>query len=69
MSHITLTFNSQDPKLWSHPDQFRPEHFLNNGALQEDKPGFLPYGVGKRMCPGSKLADIQALDCNVSTLN
>jgi len=49
----------KDPKLWSHPDQFRPEHFLKNGALEEDKSGFLPYGVGKRMCPGSKLADIQ----------
>ena len=67
MSLPNLPFNSKDPKLWSHPDQFRPEHFLKNGALEEDKAGFLPYGVGKRMCPGSKLADIQALDCDDST--
>ena len=49
----------RDPKFWSKPDQFYPEHFLENGALVEDKPGFLPYGVGKRMCPGATLADMQ----------
>ena len=46
-------------KLWAKPDQFCPEHFLDNGQLVENKPGFLPYGVGKRMCPGAVLADIQ----------
>merc|ERR1711936_720032 len=49
----------RDPNLWTKPDQFYPEHFLNKGTLVEDKPGFLPYGVGKRMCPGSVLADMQ----------
>merc|ERR1712123_121631 len=49
----------RDPKYWTKPDQFYPEHFLTNGALVEDKPGFLPYGVGKRMCPGATLADMQ----------
>ena len=49
----------RDPKYWTKPDQFYPEHFLTNGVLVEDKPGFLPYGVGKRMCPGATLADMQ----------
>ena len=49
----------KDPKLWVKPDQFYPEHFLHNGDLVEDKPGFLPYGIGKRICPGAVLADIQ----------
>jgi len=49
----------KDPKLWVKPDQFYPEHFLHNGGLVEDKPGFLPYGIGKRICPGAVLADIQ----------
>lgn len=49
----------KDPKLWAKPDKFCPEHFLEQGSLVEDKPGFLPYGIGKRMCPGAVLADIQ----------
>jgi len=50
----------RDPKYWSKPDQFYPQHFLNNeGELIEDKEGFLPYGVGRRICPGAKLADMQ----------
>ena len=28
----------KDPKYWTKPDQFYPEHFLKNGALIEDKP-------------------------------
>ena len=49
----------RDPMFWAKPDQFYPEHFLKDGVLVEDKPGFLPYGVGKRMCPGATLADMQ----------
>ena len=52
---------SQDPKYWAKPDQFIPEHFLENGEVIEDKPGFIPYGVGKRVCPGAALADIQVI--------
>jgi len=49
----------RDPKYWAKPDQFYPEHFLENGALVDNKAGFLPYGVGKRACPGATLADMQ----------
>ena len=49
----------RDPKYWAKPDQFYPEHFLESGALVENKPGFLPYGVGNRACPGATLADMQ----------
>jgi len=50
----------RDTKYWSKPDQFHPQHFLTSeGELIEDKEGFLPYGIGKRMCPGAKLADMQ----------
>ena len=45
--------------MWTKPDEFYPEHFLAAGRLVEDRPGFLPYGVGKRICPGAKLADMQ----------
>lgn len=52
----------KDPKLWLKPEQFYPEHFLDDlGALKDEKSleGFLPYGVGRRSCPGARLADMQ----------
>ena len=54
--------------MWTKPDEFHPEHFLAGGRLVEDRPGFLPYGVGKRICPGAKLADMQ-VSTTVPTLH
>ena len=59
----------RDPKLWDKPDQFHPEHFLEGGALVENKPGFLPYGVGARVCPGAALADMQIFLVLANILN
>ncbi|CAB4266257.1 unnamed protein product [Prunus armeniaca] len=44
-----------NPKLWSQPEQFRPERFLN---VQGERDGFLllPFGTGRRGCPGEGLA-------------
>ncbi|RXH91624.1 hypothetical protein DVH24_020647 [Malus domestica] len=44
-----------NPKLWAQPDQFKPERFHN---LQEERDGFvwLPFGAGRRGCPGEGLA-------------
>ena len=66
LPHNTLVMSNisachRDPKLWDKPDSFYPEHFLHQGALVENKPGFLPYGVGKRVCPGAALADMQVI--------
>jgi len=50
----------RDPKLWERPEEFYPGHFLDKeGEVIENKAGFLPYGAGKRACPGAKLADMQ----------
>lgn len=45
-----------DPKLWLQPEQFKPERFLN---VQEERDGFiwLPFGTGRRGCPGEGLAN------------
>eukprot|EP00088_Acartia_fossae_P043927 TRINITY_DN4649_c0_g2_i1.p1 TRINITY_DN4649_c0_g2~~TRINITY_DN4649_c0_g2_i1.p1 ORF type:complete len:489 (+),score=168.74 TRINITY_DN4649_c0_g2_i1:31-1497(+) len=49
----------RSPKHWANPDQFCPEHFLEDGKLIENKVGFLPYGVGERICPGMELANME----------
>lgn len=46
-------------KHWAKPEQFYPEHFLEDGNLIEDKVGFMPYGVGERVCPGLELANME----------
>ncbi|TPX12794.1 uncharacterized protein E0L32_006674 [Thyridium curvatum] len=43
---------NMDPKVWSDPDIFRPERWLE----QPDAP-FFAYGIGYRMCAGSLLAN------------
>ncbi|KAK7246435.1 hypothetical protein RIF29_41303 [Crotalaria pallida] len=55
----------RDPKYWDRPNEFRPERFLENveGGDQQgpiDVKGqhfqLLPFGSGRRMCPGVNLA-------------
>uniref|UniRef100_A0A7N0SVZ4 Uncharacterized protein n=1 Tax=Kalanchoe fedtschenkoi TaxID=63787 RepID=A0A7N0SVZ4_KALFE len=46
----------RDPTLWDSPEEFRPERFLN---MMMDIKGqsfeLLPFGSGRRMCPGYSL--------------
>lgn len=50
----------RSPQYWPDPDVFNPGNFLDDtGALIKDKEGFLPYGVGPRVCPGAEFADMQ----------
>ncbi|WVY91028.1 hypothetical protein V8G54_036542 [Vigna mungo] len=43
----------RDPDYWNDPDKFNPERFMNSeidykGSHHE----FIPFGAGRRMCPG-----------------
>ncbi|RLN33027.1 flavonoid 3' [Panicum miliaceum] len=48
---------SRDPALWDAPEEFRPERFLESkiGMRGQDFE-LLPFGSGRRMCPGYGLA-------------
>ncbi|XP_027169304.1 cytochrome P450 CYP82D47-like [Coffea eugenioides] len=54
----------RDPRVWSEPDKFLPERFLNscNGPRKMHDDGysldyaFTPFGSGRRSCPGMLMA-------------
>ncbi|THU46612.1 hypothetical protein C4D60_Mb09t06750 [Musa balbisiana] len=47
-----------DPASWSNPQEFRPERFSSGGDVGDGDVkwgecfGFVPFGVGRRSCPG-----------------
>ncbi|KAJ1414506.1 Cytochrome P450 [Sesbania bispinosa] len=43
----------RDPELWADPTNFKPERFENG---QADVRGLIPFGMGRRACPGAGLA-------------
>ncbi|CAH8331715.1 unnamed protein product [Eruca vesicaria subsp. sativa] len=52
----------RDPDVWEYPNEFKPERFLpSSRSFQEDETKeevlkYLPFGSGRRGCPGSNLA-------------
>ncbi|CAI9099856.1 OLC1v1036738C1 [Oldenlandia corymbosa var. corymbosa] len=44
----------RDPQHWENADEFQPERFLNSNVdFKGQHAEFLPFGVGRRSCPGS----------------
>ncbi|CAL1371340.1 unnamed protein product [Linum trigynum] len=50
----------RDPSVWEDPLSFRPERFVNSGSAVVDFKGhdfeLLPFGSGRRVCPGLPMA-------------
>ncbi|CAF2040437.1 hypothetical protein HID58_033068 [Brassica napus] len=44
---------ARDPKLWKNPEEFNPDRFMDNPVGYRGQSfEFLPFGSGRRMCPG-----------------
>ena len=59
---VNLWSVSHDPELFLDPGTFDPARFLDGSGSQIDRSKaelFLPFGVGKRRCPGENLAKME----------
>ncbi|KAL2337551.1 hypothetical protein Fmac_011997 [Flemingia macrophylla] len=58
----------RDPKVWKDPEEFLPERFLDNSVdFRGQHFELIPFGAGRRICPGMPMA-IASLDLILANL-
>ncbi|KAJ4755201.1 Cytochrome P450 superfamily protein [Rhynchospora pubera] len=58
----------RDPTIWDKPDEFRPERFLGKSIdVKGQDFELLPFGSGRRMCPGYSLG-LKVIQVSVANL-
>lgn len=55
---IFLSGISDDPNVWSDPERFDPNRFLGGEQGGGNDMRMLPFGVGRRICPGLTMATV-----------
>lgn len=61
----------RDPTIWDAPEEFFPERFLEGNLVDVNMRGqsfeLLPFGSGRRMCPGYGLA-LKVVMCGLANM-
>ncbi|MEQ1636838.1 MAG: cytochrome P450 [Methylococcales bacterium] len=55
-------------KLWERPNEFYPDHFLNQSETERHKYAFFPYGGGLHNCIGRHFVEMEMMIIIVSLL-
>ncbi|GMN53276.1 hypothetical protein TIFTF001_022419 [Ficus carica] len=54
--HVNVWAVARDPAVWKDPHEFRPERFLEEDVdMKGHDYRLLPFGAGRRVCPGAQL--------------
>ncbi|KAK6121494.1 hypothetical protein DH2020_044763 [Rehmannia glutinosa] len=54
--HVNVWAIARDPAVWKNPSEFRPERFLEEDVdMKGHDYRLLPFGAGRRVCPGAQL--------------
>ncbi|KAK8999571.1 hypothetical protein V6N11_070732 [Hibiscus sabdariffa] len=56
MLFVNASAIQRDPNVWDQPMNFRPNRFEQDGENDQRDPKMMPFGIGRRSCPGMELA-------------